>query len=213
MSFQPLRITWQLGFPMVLGDMPLHLDGVLAWARASQAADDGIPFQEVIHDLPLAREERDGQWVWKASMIRVDRDAPTSHVVFRRQTDFVALHDMARETKAVTFRSRKPKAAGSYKNWQQQAPLVQARTAVAWCIGDRDGIHALLDRVDHLGKLARLGYGRVNGFRIEIDSEAEWRWQCRMLPWEHEGYVRTVGNARPPYWRRDLRQIVWMPLY
>jgi len=212
MSIEPLKITWELVFPAVLGDMPIHLDGLLAWAAADAAGDDGVPWWEVIDKLPLAKAVRGEHWVWKASTVSFQKDTPPSTLIYRRSVDFEAARNTERDTGGLNMKRSSLRKAGQYKSWQLQAPLTQVSSAQAWCMGVKSEIESLLDRVTHLGKLARLGYGHISGFHVEVDSDAETRWQQRTLPWPREGYAMVLGNSKPPYWRRDQRIQCWMPL-
>lgn len=211
-AMRPLKITWRLATPVIASDDLLHLDGVLAWARAKRATEDGFPIEEVIEDLPLERETKDGEWVWKASAIHFEPRCAPLPMIYRRQISFPKIHAMQQEVGCFELKRRKYENKAMYKNWQIPAAYMWVNKAEAWCIGDPDKVRELLADVPNLGKLARLDFGRVSTFEVEEHNEALEKWKFRNLPWPEAGYAPIQGCVRSPYWRRDHARTCWRPV-
>lgn len=205
-QMQPLQVTFEIDTPMRAPEEPIHLDALLAWAAVEEAGGD-IAAQE---RLPLERyEAKDGQWVWCASRV-------IPRVLFRDQMPAIRAFrpaDWAR-AKGEVFQGGPNKVSpgtGPYKAYQFSIPTIQVDFARAWCIGDPHRVVDLLDRVSHLGKLRRLGCGRVRTVRVEKDPLAEERWKLRTMPDAQEGYRQAHMTLRPPYWDRRARALAWEP--
>ncbi len=212
---RPLRIEWDIATPVVADDAMLHLDGMLAWAAADIAIEDGIPPDEAVANLPLEKQVRGDDWVWKASAVEFMREGMPQNLVYRRSVDFGRMRDMHREIGGFEYRRKNAELAyvckGVSKRWQLQTATVWARHAVAWCVGDPEQVRKLLGRLHYLGKLARLGCGRVAKVSVTEDEAALKRWKWRHLPWREDGYVPIEGCTSPPYWRRDQTRACWRP--
>jgi CRISPR type IV-associated protein Csf3 len=92
-------------------------------------------------------------------------------------------------------------------------PTLTVPEARAWCVGDRARITELLGSLTHLGKLRRLGFGRIGSIEIVDDAEPErHRWNIRTLP-DAPVPNRHMGqdNLRAPYWDRTRREFITAP--
>lgn len=202
----PVAVRFHLSTPMCAPDHPLHLDSLLAWAAVDRAGGD----LAAMDDLPLARHtEADGRWVWCASHVLYQ-------VLWRNPVPFTRAFEPWQwgEDKDVAF-AKGPnvvtQGTGPYKGYQLMARGLQVAVAVAWAVGDSQGIADLLGRVRNLGKLARLDMGRVGRIEVVPDEQAAELWRVRAMPAELPGYARSVETLRPPYFRRDQREDAWVP--
>lgn len=237
MALQGLRLTWQLGSPVVMGAHPIHVDSLLAYAQVQETledmglrrdageeyaqASDALIRELAERPLPLARDERDGLWVWKASAIRPAEGA-CAHALrhWTRRTD---PYDHANRIEAGQLDGRfslplKPYSQkldtqrGAFKQIFKFYPVKDVEFVHAWVVGDRDRIEELLSHhrfVTNLGSKARMGHGRVIDFKIVSDPSAETRWQERVLPWDHDGAEQLQLATHPPYWAPENVGLAW----
>lgn len=217
----PVRVEARLGEAVIgLPKDPMHLDGPLSWGAYQDAlmAEDPAtlrlpPMREWAHDfvLPLAtwtgpctRPDPDPRllaadgrsvWGWACSRAeyRVLRHA-VAHV--RRRP---AVDEMARWTSADRYHpSLGPRRAA---NLQHQGVWVDR--VRWWALADPGRLRQLLDRVTHVGRLARHGWGRVLSWSVVEDAEAMRRWRGRWFP-AHGGQLQSV---RAPYHHASRRML------
>ena len=203
---EALRLTFRLATAMVDPGHPVHLDAVLAFAAVQAAGGDLAAAER----LPLERHEpQAAPWCWKASRI-------VPHVVLRDVLPVTrAFEPWAwAEDRDVRYAGG-PRVltggTGPYKSYQLRFGMIQADVAIAYALGERAGIEALLAGIHHLGKLARLGCGEIVSVRVEPDEAARECWAYRTLPDQRPGYRAALATVRPPYWRRGDRTRAWEP--
>lgn len=221
-----LRIEIDLATPMVLPAMPIHLDALLAYAVTEDALAAGAR-EGMVRDLAepalgsvLEKFSRDGEWVWKSSALLPENVGQSYLRMWTRKTD---PYDLAERMGAGQISTRtkfplKPFALkvdtvrGLLKNHFNFYPVREVGKLVAWCVGDRESIHDLLDaHIRHIGNRRRMGHGRVLAVRVIEDATAETRWMMRILPWCHDGYLPIHAAYRPPYWAIENRQEAYCP--
>lgn len=209
----PFRIRWSFTTPAVVPAFPIHLDGLLSWARVQRAAAAGAADPIAAqHDLPLARLESEAGWCFKASWIdfRVDPDLPASpeilHMVKRASvTEMAATWETGALGPKVPYfdPQRGLHKAGSYIHRRQWYG-----DAIAYGIGDIDAVADLLAEITSIGKLRRRASGSVKLLEIVEDEAAERLWAHRLLPHDRPdlaaGPVATMqAPLRAPYWKRE----------
>ncbi|WP_155987151.1 type IV CRISPR-associated protein Csf3 [Thioalkalivibrio sp. ALE16] len=210
-TMEPLRITGRMHGLMVEPERPIALDGILAWAMVERArmegAEDPLAAQE---SLPLAFDKDRG--VWKASWVFRRYESPLQTRQQTKKTDVPALLD---GRNAEHWEGRVDSIAtgtGMYKGAVLDCTYRQISEVSAWCIGDRERIEELLGMVHGLGSRRRQGFGRISGWTVEPDPEAENQWGQRALPDNPGGFLRSTGALSPPYWRQDRVQLIWTPI-
>lgn len=219
---EPLRIEWKLVRPVVARAHELHLDSLLAWARVQEAGGDW----SVLQDLPLEREEHQGEWIFKASIVEFESEEATRLVHMVRRTDPTQISLDAAEGRLVLNRATIAMGSGDLKGYSWHVPTQACRSATAWCVGDLERVTELLGRVRSLGKMARNCFGEVESFTVlpAAEEEAD-RWTVRSYPegfsssevlgraqklgW---GFARAVGRAHPPYWHHE-KSVVLEPTF
>lgn len=210
---QPFEVTIRLATPMIVPRTPLHLDGLLAWARVQEARDAGedepVDFQ---HDLPLERAQVGDQWCFKASWIEPVWCTPRRPLNYNRRLDIESLTQAGR---VGLFGDKIPAfdpGRGRTKAYSLIEYEAQASHAVAQGVGDIARVEQLLRRVRCLGKLARRGKGMVTGVEIKPIDEA--RWTRRHLPIAvaqeiqraaalQGDFAQAQVRTRAPYFERD----------
>lgn len=225
-----LRIEIELATPMVLPAMPIHLDALLAYAVTEDAlsvlGDDGLGEGEVralaepAMESVLEKSVRDGEWVWKASALMPEDIGDSYLRMWTRKTDPYDLAERMGEGQISTrtkfplkpFALKVDTVRGLLKNHFNFYPVREVGKLVAWCVGDGEAIHDLLDaHIHHIGHRRRMGHGKVRSIRVVEDTTAEDRWKMRVLPWQEEGYLPMQAAFRPPYWAIENRRAAYCP--
>jgi CRISPR type IV-associated protein Csf3 len=203
---KPLRITWTFRMPVVLGDLPLHLDALLAYARVMHASQTGGDAALAHDDLPLHREGS----VWAASQVVFTPTGLAGRQPMVRRLDIDALA-MSKGEIWHSSRDRDTFTAGTgkFKVFDLRVDYAWMERADAWCLGHEETIRDLLGTISHLGRLTRNGWGEVDQCTISPATAAEAEfWRLRALPagtgLELDGvaYARAVQGVAPPYWDR-----------
>ena len=206
---RPLKITWRLAAPIILGDHPLHLDGLLAFSRVQQALQEGVenPW-DAQTDLPL---EMCGE-VWKSSRLFFSAGQRFRETMIRKWE----IQSMAR-TKGLVWDGaldKPPAGTGRYKGFLLTREGQWSKSAVAWCVGDPDKVEDLLQGVRYLGKMSRIGFGEIDQVQVEDapSEEAEF-WRLRFLPAGQQSdclsgydYGKALITVTAPYWDRTRLQ-------
>jgi CRISPR type IV-associated protein Csf3 len=113
--------------------------------------------------------------------------------------------------------------AGRFKPADLAYPSIIAPTITWYCVGDLDGVRALLSRVPSIGKATNKGYGRIMRWEVEphaADISLAYDGELmRALPPEvarplvaqPERYYERKHGLRPPYHHASRRATVWVP--
>lgn len=229
MHLEPLKLTWELCSPMVVGSNPLHLDALLTYAVAQDhliRSEKRQPHETMLDfiDLPLDRATRDDSWCWKASALIAQNPGEHAMRFWTRKSD---PYDYAERMNSaqIETRTKFPLAKHSYsqqfdvlrgkfKQMYKYYPVRDITTVQAWCIGDKEAIEDLLSPetgfITYLGAKSRMGHGRIKSFDVVEDDSAADKWMQRILPWEHPGYVQIEAAVRAPYWDVNNKQSAWV---
>lgn len=213
---EPLRIEFRLATPMKVGERPLHLDALLAYARIQQAIREGLDEEERMRyhdDLPLGKVGDSRQWVWQASALRIIPAEPPFIRIMTRRTDYGRLAQDRGKVVAMKTNAMRP-GIGHMKNYILRPVFQWTRRVEAFCIGRKEDVIGLLGTITHLGGIRRNDWGRIAECRLEVDPVAERRWRERALPEELAQYrlaehLATFGNCRPPYHDRTRWQNIF----
>jgi CRISPR type IV-associated protein Csf3 len=210
----PFHVTWRLSQPVCLGDRPLHLDALLAWARVREAVRSGMTAQEALkaqEELPLERAVKGDSQVWKASALMFKFRSTPFLVQMTRRTSPEELA-FARSRIMTTRRNMITQGTGPFKDYDLRITCQWVDYVEAYGVGDIAAVGLLLKRVSALGKLTRNGWGTAYDMQIAPDGEAQEKWCYRTLPsvferteWHYPG----IGGVKPPYWRREW----WVPVW
>ena len=237
----PLRVTFTLTSPMVSPGNPIHLDSLLAYAVTRQQLsrivsgryvnktnNDGF-VRSLAEKLPLGRETKDGEWVWKASALMPTEVLSRSMRMFTRKQDHydfaerVKSTNVTLSTRATTMLDKNIPFAIEISKLDALPtprllfyPVEHVREVVAWCIGDQDLIESLLSPdsgyITCIGKNKRCNHGNILSVTVEEDASAHELWKRRVLPWQEEGYVAVDAAFQPPYWAPENRKSAFMPV-
>lgn len=221
-KLQPLKVTFRFRSPVVRdAEYPIHLDGLLAWCVMDAATEAGSadPWVDAENlDRLLGVESGADEWVWQASALHFTpmSERVMTHLV-RRSDPLLYMDGIDRGLIQMRrTRNQITTASGQERAYHVIYPYQWMDRAEAWCIGARDAVTAMLNRLPAIGKMARNGYGAIESFSVEYDDDAEWRWRVRTLPMgvpmaESVEYVPAIQCPRPPYWRKMNRTAVMEP--
>lgn len=205
----PLRIDFSFRTPLIIPSHPIHLDALLAQRAVSMAEGAGMGLAEAIRtqdSLPLKKWTHGAHSGYCASCLYLLEPQSPKMVTMTRKPDIETFARARRNGHAIRAKHF-PMGTGQHKLYKLAVPARQYHRASAWCLGERDGIDALLQGLDSVGKLARNGFGRILAYSIEEDGEAREKWRRRNLPHGAETdsrgeYIPVAGAVRPPYWKR-----------
>lgn len=219
----PLKVTFRFASPLARdSDHPIYLDALLAWARVNEAEalkhPDPWPLQS---DLPLERAGGGEDWVWQASRLEFEPAGPRQIVSALRKCDPDRFYRDFQQKFWVPSRGNTPPVintdSGQLRAYQYFYPVQWMEKAEAWCVGDEDRVRLLLNRLHHLGKLGRNGYGLIQSITVEPDPSALTLWRLRTLPSDVEGspgvaYGAVLAPPRAPYWEKRHRVMLREPI-
>ena len=182
----PLRIEFLLAGHLDVPSMPIHLDSLVAYARYQRALEEheSGEIRDIIQDLPLGKETRDGSWVWQASALSFEGKESAGMRHWTRKTVIpdhyaMALADgsiergrkatgnsadaqkknrdalLAKDGSPKLFAHKIDTVRGDMKNDLQAYAVCNASKAVAFCMGDPDALESLLD--PEMGYLTHIG--------------------------------------------------------
>lgn len=160
----PLTITARLASPPVVTG-PLLLDGILVAGMGSLLGSrepSGWAGAEEVYaaPLPLARVEAPSGW-WYAASQATPHGPERMSYMHRRPPGMMALR--------WTSRASLNHASGPDKALRIPQYRRSAMLRIRWtCVGDRDGVARLLERVPSVGKYTAHGHGWV--LRWEVDT-------------------------------------------
>lgn len=227
-NFAPLRIEFKMAGPIQMDYLPIHLDGLLAWAYLQEQQ---YLFTKGERDLPPCPQDPDDPMysdlpikseggVYCASVLLAPSTQGVSTRFFTRKSDTTLLADLGLE-ELNTGRGVIPNQSnsmvmdttrGELKAHFGREQLRHVQSLVAYAIGDKAAIEQLLsDHVHSLGKNRAKGFGRVASINVEIDPSAEENWRVRAMPEKRPGYIPIPAPIRPPYWNKSLVQIAYFP--
>lgn len=219
----PLKIEFQLGTPVVIdSEYPIHLDGLLAWSRVQEAIrlGDTNPWG-ASDDLPIAKAGQNEDWVWQASRLVFKYCTPRQLVNMQRRSEPDRIY---RDYERGLWRAKRKDGpptintnSGQLRAYQFYTSVQWASHAEAWCVGDPDRVRELLDKIEHIGKMGRNGFGQVSNILVTEDDEALERWRLRVLPIDVprlSGVDYTLGlqTPRAPYWEKSRRVPMFDPV-
>lgn len=207
-----LKVTFTIDGCMFAPSFPIHLDGLLAWARVQEAIeqDPNLNDFSVQHDLPLEKIEKDGLWCWKASTLKLNVTAMHGYAFTRRVNleQLVEVRDMGVLRKIP---NKIPTSKGKFKADQTFAADRHVSTVEAWCVGDKTAIERLLARITHIGARRKVGKGEVRSVTVELADEANQLWQNRIMPWAlGEDWEPLIARYVAPYWDKLNKQTCFM---
>lgn len=230
---EPLKITFTLANDMVYPAMPLHLDALLAYAVTQDnlvtlgdnpSPDDLLALSE---DMPIAKHEQDGQWVYKASALAPEGLMTHSRHFFTQRQDPAKMAALIVNGKVQYNRykgealpplSHKMKldlTRGAQRNLLGYYSITNVPTMTAYCVADRDFVEEyLIDSgwITHIGGRRRQGLGRLARVDIETCDAAQTLWQNRVKPFAlHEDDTPIIATCRPPYWEKANQQPAFIP--
>lgn len=223
----PLCIEFELLHAMVVPAMPIHLDALLAYAATEDVLAAGAQEKDKVRYLAdpvlekvLKKHFQDGEWVYMASALVPEGYGESSLRLWTRKTDPYDYSDRLEEQVASRMRfppsnpyaMRVNTGSGLMKNHFNAYPLREVNKLVAWCIGDQEEIHDMLEaHIRFVGSWRRAGHGQVKSISVLEDQAAVDKWKMRVLPWQEEGALPLSAAVRPPYWAAENKRQAFCP--
>ena len=220
----PLRLTWTLATPIVVGAYPLHLDALIAFAMASEGRQNDFSGWDDNAKLllPLEQEVQGSLECWKASVLVPTEPGEHSMRFWTRKSD---VYDYANRLEAgqLDVKTKFPlkpygikfdTQRGTFKQMFKFFPVRSVKQLQAWCVGDEDRIAELLAPeagfITYLGQKSRMGFGRITDFEIVPDDAAADKWKSRVMPWPEQDCVEVEAATKMPYWQAANRTRAWI---
>lgn len=225
---KPLEIRLHLITPVaqapVKKGFPLHLDALLISVLAKQekkvypldpSENFNDPFSPEKKALPIAVAGKQKP-VYCAS----------AAFCLENETDLYSYVRKPPEIEVWAMTSHKEFRQGGEGSGKKKAVLetltvIQPRTLIFQCIGDKLGLHDILKEVKHIGYKRNAGFGEVYDFEIlEIENKYAGlvtydRKPARALPvidWpEQTGWLKLRMAYKAPYWEPKNIDICWSP--
>ena len=212
LAMEPLRVVAHMATPVIHaeGDAT-NLDGILSYAAIEAHPVESLiaPALAVSVPLPLALAwvSDGGQPLWTCTPLRGEDEAQTSPEYWHKRYPADRAEFSARA--AVNTR------AGRWKEYRVPVRPKMAERLIAHCIGNRDEIGRLLDRVSWVGKKPAMGYGRVARWEITTATiTADEVLIARAVPvasgLRSGGPVDPCRGWTPPYWYAPWWSDCWM---
>ena len=230
---EPLKITFHLKTPVVIMDMPVHLDALIAWAQTQEKLAQGVEvdnIRELAAELPFEEYTTDAGTVWKASVLVPESIQFTTTTQWVRRTDPYQITDGLEKGWLSTGKRYKPEkgykidtSSGMLKNHRQIYTVQMVDKMHAWCIGDLDRIEQLLlDHVRAIGAKTKMGHGQIREdvfgnpmIEVERDKAAvdKDKWKLRFMSNKvSNDYALMRSPLKPPYWDKSSAVMGWFPL-
>jgi hypothetical protein len=197
-----LKITIHLDGTGICFDKfePIHLDALIASQLSTFATHVAMERDDVPEfvPLPLAMRKYAGREMWRASAFFLDDDTPETVRYWRKKFRVNAIHQTTGSPNLTM---------GVYREYNAPMPMMLARKATAYCVGNRKSVKGILRRLKFFGKKSSQGIGMICGFDIDrIDDDLSWIGKgglaMRWLP--DSGGMRHV-RTQPPYWNSTDR--------
>jgi CRISPR type IV-associated protein Csf3 len=170
--YEPCKVTFELGSPVLLATPWIMLDGLLAYAMAQDIIGETwheinyrepLPIAENI-ELPLRRITFGNTFVNAASCSRFNpTSSSTTRIRKRAAADALVYLDDAP--------SRIDTVRGDLKSYDMIVPSISARTCEFHAVGDVVEIRRLCGMIDCLGKKRALGFGRVLQYSVDLEEQ------------------------------------------
>jgi CRISPR type IV-associated protein Csf3 len=200
------KVTFEMEGKMGKPVDPIHLDGLLAFARTQE---DGGDWTNQL-DLPVERFETEAGWCFKASSLYYEPISQQT-VAKTNKTDVTYLASLLE--KGITKVPNKVSAAsGKYKASLYFDTVLLVKELIAYVATDNPGrVHEMLATINFIGPNRKLGLGAVLSVNIEEASieEAD-LWQNRHLPVAiDEACYPISGHLQPPYWNKSNQNTIY----
>lgn len=168
MNFEPFKVEFRLGTPLLLAHPYIHGDAVLMSLLMKRILGDAyynLPSKSPIpvHNLlKLPLKQTNG--VYHASVSQFDTEIIKTETVYKR---FDEEHLNRVKTRITKVRL----GQGFYKNYMMKFPVIPAKTVTFYFCGDLKECKRILEDLIALGKKTDIGYGIVRSVSIEPTEE------------------------------------------
>lgn len=215
---RPLRVSAQLGAPVIGGDYSMPLDGILlalAMQRLHGFPDAFLPGRAVEFDpaiVPLQILNPGDDWFYAASFARWDFFTEGSDYWNKRLDDYYA--------ESHANKNKVDIGSGAYKSYHSQVFYRHAESISWYVVGEQREIVSLLNDCTYIGKKTAHGWGHVLQWGVvPVDEDYSVMFDgnpSRAVP---AGYFETFSlnwnlgqrAIRPPYWASENVRMTYVP--
>jgi len=163
MKARPLKLTFELAFPISLNHRWLHFDGIIGhtiWARSGDR-----------YEAPTKQECAVDPGKFKRA-ITLKYGIPAASVGVFECDEYRSTYYQKRTESEFFHNGKLDIGSGYFRAWRMLAIYNPSLRISFYCHGRRDLIEELLGDVTHLGDNVRLGWGMIRDMRIEqIDRD------------------------------------------
>jgi CRISPR type IV-associated protein Csf3 len=206
------RVEFRLGSPLINGGDALHFDALIMALNEgvdhlSIDSDSGIKMASKLFFLRGAQYVDNGHTSKTAWSRRAEKELLISeHIDGVLRPDVIS----GRANHLVVTGS------GGRKNYGGSSSTIHHamwyHVAVAWGVGDRAKIEAVLKRITGIGRHIRLGFGLVVDVQVFDDDKASEYCLMRNLSYvpiydDNNNYAKGFVTTKAPYWSVKNKEI------
>jgi len=207
--YDNLKVVFKLETPVCLTYPFLFFDGILAHLANRRDNPDYrfLPSKKVVKEvaeipIPVEKVERDGEWVYKASVAEFDFKEPSTAIIYKKFCERYLDYKQLKVKKIDRGR-------GFFKDFSIKLMYFPAKTATFYVRGIKEEIKALLEGLPGLGKKTAIGYGFIRCFKVQKvkndysivkDGKA-----MRPIPIDLVASAERIVQLayKPPYWAKE----------
>ena len=206
---EPLKITFEMVFPIVLGWPWIALDGLLAHFELLRTlGSDYFLLEskkvetEMVNDLYIPL----GRWhdIYMSSVSIFEPKKIFEETIYKRFETKGAINIGKRKRQKVHINS------GYFRNFMIALPYIPAQKVIFYAFGERERIEEILSYVPGLGKKVAIGFGEIKNIKVEsIDknySLVKDGLAMRPVPVEYTKDYEEIARLAYtfPYWDKTL---------
>jgi len=200
MKAKPLKITFDLYFPVAINYRWLHFDGIIGHMIFARHGDRyASPTKEPVHVEP-------GHF---KRAITLKAGVPCASVAIFEHEEYRTSHYVKRTESDLIAKGKLDIGSGYFRAWRMLAIYNPSLRVIFYVHGRRDLLEELLSDVTHLGDNIRMGWGMVRSVTIEeiardcsitMNGIAMRPIPVRLCSYYSEAHYLAW---RPPYWSGD----------
>lgn len=226
-SFEPLKISFFLRTPLVLGWPWIHFDSLIAHTilrRELGSKYYTLPSKKLEEkavevfrsEMPILRTRHNGLELYHASVSFFEEKVVGGVTIYKKfHTRAIGLTKSKKRRVEIT--------RGHFKAFAMRMPLVVTRRVDFFVLGDEGELEELVKHIPALGKKRVYGFGDIKKFTIEkIDRDSslisEEGVVMRPIPVRAFKKIKISENVsvgvvgyRPPYWWKSNGETCILP--
>ena len=205
-NFEPLKITFNMQTPVMLGHPFIHLDGLVLHLTYRDALGDDyycLPSKKPLDFSSYVQPplKKTGS-VYNASVSFFDTDTKFATTIYKRFcTEYLDL--------LKTKKQKITRGVGFFRDYMMKMIYVPSKNIYFYANADKDELERLLHHVVSLGKKTAYGFGKVKSVNVENiysdHSIVSNNKAMRPIPVNMLRYAETkiLLAYKPPYWDKN----------